>query len=122
MGPGHSQLTGSSGTDPQNVFQDVSDLCDCTHLFVSLRGRPGLVRASLVSQGQCSCDSWGLSTLGCPRLPAAHPSPLFCVDCQRLLIQEVPSKVGAAIFPKRKLLNKIFCALERSHLLSAFVD
>lgn len=47
-GPAHSRLTGSPGTDPRNVFQGVSDLCDWTHVFVSLWGRPGLVRASWV--------------------------------------------------------------------------
>lgn len=87
---------------------------------LSLWERPGLVRGISVPPGQ-SLVVPGAETLG-PTASSGLPQPLFCVDCQQLLIQEAPSKVGAAIFPKCKLLNKVFCAFGRPYLLFAFVD
>lgn len=51
---------------------------------------------------------------------SASSSPLFSVSAtfdSRSFLQ-----AGAAIFPKCKLLNKIFCALERPHLWFVFIE
>lgn len=102
--PGSLGLRGQTHGMCSRVFPTCVTGLTCSCRF----GEGRVLLGRLGSQGQCSCDSWGSSPSGCPRLPPAHPSPLFRVACQRLWIQEVPSKVGAAIFPKRKLLNKYF--------------
>lgn len=61
----------------------------------------------------------GPETLWAPSASSSPAPPVvLCIDCQQLLIQEASSEVGAAIFPKckllhRELLKKLFCALKK---------
>lgn len=82
-------------------------------ILVTLKGLASLMDQSLVSLVSTWYDSWDvrpswLPASSSPALPIA-----LCGNCQRLLIQETSSEAGVSIFPKCKLLNKIFCAQKK---------
>ena len=85
-------------------------------------------------KGQHPCVPWcAVGVLGPQTFPAPSAAPpsglptVVCADFHRLLVQEAPFRAGGSCyFPKCKLLhcklvNKVFCARRRYHLLFTFV-
>ena len=65
-------------------------------------------------------DGQSLASQGQRLVQFLGRDPPDALDCQRLLTQEASSEEGAAMFPKCKLLNKIFCALKKKKILIYF--